>query len=290
MPQYDLILRDQDPLPAYGLKLLLSFLERSPEIIKTFLEQGLLCSLSQVLQSHAGGLSTGMTQSMVGLLDCVTSSKDVEMRVLYEQGLIDSVTSLCVDVVCLLNEDGPASENSPALLLPLLDTLNNILKFVSREVRKALLAKGEDVADSENAAQLAEKLLVDSKPLADLTGILINFLCHDDSDVQDGACRCLYLMAELYGGVHEEALSLENIECFAEALSSSDIRRQKQLLRVVKRLIASNVQHIASVVSGGQVLIDVLQKIKDASASANADSAAVQNLAQEIWVKLGLVT
>lgn len=289
LPQYHLILQDQDPLPAYGLKLLLSFLERSPDIIHTVVNQKLLLTMSQILQAHTDRVDRGMILSMVGLLDCLVSAKDVDVSSLYDQGLIDSLVSVFVNIASTQNdENSPGNDASVAMLLPLLDSLNNTLKYVSREVRKALQAKTEPGPENEAQTQLAEKLLVESKPLVNMTGVLINYLCHEDPDVGDSACRCLYLMVELFGGIYEDSLSMENMECFAEALSTADVKKQKQLLRIIKRLIPSDSQHSDVDGNGWQGFIDVLQGLVNTKNSASAEEAAVQGLVQEILVKLGL--
>lgn len=288
LPQYHLILQDQDPLPAYGLKLLLSFLERSPDIIHTVVNQKLLLTMSQILQFHTDRVDRGMVLSMVGLLDCLVSAKDVDVSSLYDQGLIDCLVSVFVDIASNQNdENSPGSDATVAMLLPLLDCLNNTLKYVSREVRKALQAKTEAAPENEAQTQLAEKLLVESKPLVNMTGVFINFLCHEDPDVKDGACRCLYLMVELFGGIYEDTLSTENMECFAAALSSADIKKQKQLLRIIKRLISSNSQHSDLDGNGWQGFVDVLQGLLSSTNSSSAEGVAVQGLGQEILVKLG---
>ena len=72
------------------------------------------------------------------------------------------------------DKNAPERDSSVAILLPLLDSLNNTLKYVSREVRKALQAKTESGSENTDQTKLAEKLLVESKPLADLTGVLIS--------------------------------------------------------------------------------------------------------------------
>ena len=284
--QYHLILQDQDPLPSYGLKLLLSFLERSPDIIHSVVKQELLATISQILQSRTGRLDRGMVLSMVGLLDCMVCAKDVDISELFNQGLIDSLVSLFVDTADIQNDHTlPENESYVAILLPLLDSLNNTLKHVSREVRKALQTTAESGSESTVQTQVAEKLLVESKPLVDMTGVLINFLCHEDQNIGDSACKCLYLMVELFGGIYQDALSSENIECFAEALSTADFKKQKQLLRIVKRLLSSNSQQ-SNVAGNAQVLIVVLQKLRKPTESG-AEAVAVQGLAQEILLKLG---
>lgn len=289
LPQYHLILQDQDPLPAYGLKLLLSFLERSPDIIHTVVNQKLLLTMSQILQAHTDRVDRGMILSMVGLLDCLVSAKDVDVSSLYDQGLIDSIVSVFVNIASTQNdENSPGNDASVAMLFPLLDSLNNTLKYVSREVRKALQAKTEPGPENEAQTQLAEKLLVESKPLVNMTGVLISYLCHEDPDVGDSACRCLYLMVELFGGIYEDSLSMENMECFTEALSTADVKKQKQLLRIIKRLISSDSQHSDVDGNGWQGFVDVLQGLVNRKNSASAEEAAVQGLVQEILVKLGL--
>ena len=241
--------------------------------------------MSQILQSHTGRLDRGMVQSIVGLLDCLVCAKDVDMSELFNQGLIDSLVSLFVDTADNQNDDGiPGNEAFVALLLPLLDLLNNTLKYVSREVRKALQAKTESNSESTVQTQLAEKLLVESKPLVDMTGVLINFLCHEETDVGDSACKCLYLMVELFGGIYKDALSAENMEFFAEALSTADIKKRKQLLRIIKRLLSANSQ-VSDVARDAQILVEVLQEIGKPQQS-DAEALAVQSLVQEILVKL----
>ena len=252
-----------------------------------FLDQDLLLTLAHISQANAGNMSPSLMQSLVGLLECVVSSQDIDISSLYEQGLIDTVTSLFVDIATAMNGESMSNVNFASSLLPLLDTVNSILKNLSKEVRRAIQAKNQGEPDSEQISQFAEKLLLESRPLAELTGVLINFLCYEDEEVQDWSCRSLYLMAELFGGVYEDAMSEDNIECLAEALGNPDIKRQKQLLRVIKRFVTSNPQHAATVIHKGQALIDSLNKLKSAD-SSSADAVAVQGLVEEIFGKLEL--
>ena len=111
-------------------------MERSPDIIHTVVDQKLLLTMSQILQSHTDRVDRGMVLSTVGLLDCLVSAKDVDVSLLYDQGLIDILVSVFVDVASAQNEENfTGNDPSVALLLPLFDALNNTLKFVSREVR-----------------------------------------------------------------------------------------------------------------------------------------------------------
>lgn len=66
---------------------------------------------------------------------------------------------------------------------------------------------------------------MESKLLVDMIGLFINFFCYEDLDVRDSLCRCLYLMVEFFGGIYEDFLSVENMECFVEVLSVVDVKK-----------------------------------------------------------------
>ncbi|KAK3707960.1 hypothetical protein QZH41_001715 [Actinostola sp. cb2023] len=192
LPQYHIILQDQNPLPAYGLKLLSSLVERCPDSLQAFLDQDLVSSLLQIVNSHSHEGNASMTQTIVDLLRNVLVTKDVDMAVLYQQGLIDAVKSLFLDVPTLLNDIDQDDTGIP--ILHLLDTLYVILRYVSKEVRHALHERSKGSTESDSLNQAAEVLLMNTKPIADVTGVLISFLGNEDSKVQEGACKNLYLM------------------------------------------------------------------------------------------------
>ena len=217
-----------------------------------------------------------MTTAIVNLLSHVLTTKDVDMAMLYQQGLVDCVKTLFIEVTTSVYTDDYDSEDAAAMLMPLLDTLNIILKYVSKEVRHALLEKTKG-----QATQAAEALLIDTKPLADVTGILISLLTNQDDKVQERALKNLYLMAELFGGLYEDAMSEENVQHFAVALQSADENQQKQLLRVIKRMVSSNASHSKAILAHGQPLSDVFKKLE-----ANPKAVAVQTLAKEILQKI----
>lgn len=72
---------------------------------------------------------------------------------------------------------------------------------------------------------MVEKFFVESKLLVDMIGVFINYFCYEDLDVRDSVCRCLYFMVELFGGIYEDFLSLENMECFVEVLIIVDVKK-----------------------------------------------------------------
>lgn len=284
--QYDTILQDQDPLPSYALKLLLAFLEHSPKISATIVEKGIVASLGDILERHEGDVAGPPVQTIISLLDCLVSSADIDLCRLYEQGLIDHVTSLFVSASALINEKRP-ERNFSEVLLPLLDTVHGIMKYSSKAVREALQAKSEGDETAASLTKKAEGILLQGRPLVELTGVLIQFLCHEDSDIQEWSLRCLYQVVELYGGVCEDAMSTENLECLAEALLASDAKRQKQILRIVKRLVSSNTWHAAVLRERGDVLLEAMVEVTKSQKSLD-ETTGVKSLVVEITKAAGI--
>ena len=285
MTQFPVILKDQEPLPSYALKLLLSLVEQHPDTIPTLVGQGFMHQITPVIQTHTGNPSGGVVQSIVGIIACITASKHVDMNMLYYEGLIDHVTAIFVDVATAANDILDAA-NSNELFLPLLEIVTNILKHLSRAVRRALQAKTSGEPSSQEYEDIAERLLQDSRPLSDFTGVLIQFLCHSDPEVRDSSLKCLYLVAELFGGEYEDVLADENIDSFAEALGSFDSKQKKQILRVIKRVLTSVEEHAQTLRDHGGVLLDAIRACKDSKGSS-PDDVAVQTLAKEILGKVG---
>lgn len=280
LPQYHLILQDQNPLPAYGLKLLSSLMDRCPDSLQSFMNQDLVLSLLHLVNSRSYEGNASMAETIIALLRTVLVTKDVDMTVLYQNGLVDNVKTLFLDIPVQLADSNPDNDDTTPIL-SLIDTLYAILKNVSKEVRHALHERGKGTTESESLNQAAEVLLMNTKPIADVTGVLIGFLSHEDRKVQDSACKDLYLMAELFGGLYEDSMSPENVRHFAVALERQDDVFQKQLLRIIKRIVSSSSQHCQAVVSHGQVLLDVLNHLQNDS---KVDT--IQTLAKEVLQKI----
>lgn len=152
-------------------------------------------------------------------------------------------------------------------------------------MREAFQAKSAD--NGAALTEKAEKILLEGKPLVELTGVLVQFLCHHDLDIQEWSLRCLYQVVELFGGTYEDATSVENIACFAGALLDSHPKKQKQILRIIKRLVTSSTWHAAALKERGDVLLEAIGQITKVE-NASEDTNAVKSLVVEIIKATGI--
>lgn len=288
LPQFEQILLDQDPLPAYGLKLLLALLEQNPGFIKKFEQLGLVSVIFQVLLDHQQNPLTSAMQSIAGIINCLVSHKETNMQELYEQGLIDYFTTLIFEVsaVCFEGEEhGGDSKTAVVMLQLLLDTLHSIFKYVSDVVRKALQSKKTGGEAGNKEAEDAEMLLLNNKPLTDLTSLLTQLLCHEDTDILDLSTKCLSLLVQLFGGENKDSLSPENMDYYSKALQKADAKKQKVLLRIIKRLLSTEKAHIDMMKQQGEVLGNTIKNLVQTGTS-HAD-VALSSLAAEILKMTG---
>ncbi|XP_052814405.1 serine/threonine-protein kinase ULK4-like isoform X2 [Mya arenaria] len=288
-PHYEQILLDQDPLPFYGLKLLLALLESNGGFIKQFQQLGLVSVIFQVLLDHQNNPLSSAMQSIAGILNCLVGHKETNMKELYEQGLIDYFTTIFFEVsaACFEGEENTGVDSKVVLsmLQTLLETLHGLLKYVSDFVRKALQAKKAGGEGSSKETEDAEHLLLQNKALTDLTSLLTQLLTHEDADIQDPACKCLSLLVQLFGGEHKEALNPENMDFYSKALKKADAKKQKVLLRIIKRLVSTDKTHRESMRAHGELLANTIKNLVK-TASSHAD-VSLSSLAAEILKMTG---
>lgn len=182
------------------------------------------------------------------------------------------------------------------LLQASIDTLNAFLKYVSDVVRKALQAKKateragsasvSTTSTLDTSALEAEQLLLNAKPFTELLALMTQLLVHADPDVSETALKALSNIASLYGGEYTNALAAENLPFYCAALRSAEAKKQRMILRILKRLINTDRRNAARLREKGteSPLLAALQELLP-GASSNAD-ATVQNLVLEIMALL----
>ncbi|XP_056341462.1 serine/threonine-protein kinase ULK4 [Oenanthe melanoleuca] len=285
LPQYEHILLAPDPVPMYALKLLVALTERSPASVSFLEEIHLFPVLFQVILRYQDSVLGNTMQTLIALLNNIVANKNMNMMILFEQGLAHHVCNLLTEAVALYLEadDKRSTKTVNVLLLSLLDILQYMLTYTANIVRQTLQAQRSGAGGD---TQAAEDLLLINKPLIDLISRLIQLLPSEDSEIFLSTSQCLLLLVQLYGGSNQESMSPENMHSFAEVLKAKeDPQELKLLLKIIKRLITSNKKHSESLKNDGDALIQAIESLAQ-TASAHAD-IAVASLAFEILRTVG---
>ncbi|XP_074262178.1 serine/threonine-protein kinase ULK4 isoform X3 [Saimiri boliviensis] len=254
LPQYEHILAEPDPVPAYALKLLVAMTEHNPTFTRLVEESKLIPLIFEVILEHQERILGNTMQSVIALLNNLVACKDSNMKLLYEQGLVGHICNLLTETatLCLDVDNRNDKEMSAALLCSLLEILHGMLTYTSGIVRLALQAQK---SGSGQDTQAAEDLLLLSKPLTDLVSLLIPLLPNEDPEIFDVSSKCLSILVQLYGGENPDSLSPDNVEIFAHLLTSKeDPKEQKLLLRILRRMVTSNEKHLESLKNADSLL------------------------------------
>ncbi|XP_057410829.1 serine/threonine-protein kinase ULK4 isoform X2 [Balaenoptera acutorostrata] len=284
LPQYEHILTEPDPVPAYALKLLVAMTEHNPTFTRLVEESKLIPRIFDVILEHQANILGNTMQSVVALLNNLVTCKDLNMKLLYEQGLVHHVCNLFTETatLCLDVDNKSNNEMAAALLFSLLDILHSMLTYTSGVVRLALQAQK---SGSGGSTQAAEDLLLLGKPLTDLISLLVPLLPNEDPEIFEVSSKCLSILVQLYGGENPDSLSPENAENFADLLTSKeDPKELKLLLRILRRMITSNEKHLESLKNSGS-LVRALEWL--APAGGSSANSAVASLALEILQAAG---
>ncbi|XP_068414334.1 serine/threonine-protein kinase ULK4 isoform X2 [Eschrichtius robustus] len=284
LPQYEHILTEPDPVPAYALKLLVAMTEHNPTFTRLVEESKLIPRIFDVILEHQANILGNTMQSVVALLNNLVTCKDLNMKLLYEKGLVHHVCNLFTETatLCLDVDNKNNNEMAAALLFSLLDILHSMLTYTSGVVRLALQAQK---SGSGGSTQAAEDLLLLGKPLTDLISLLVPLLPNEDPEIFEVSSKCLSILVQLYGGENPDSLSPENAENFADLLTSKeDPKELKLLLRILRRMITSNEKHLESLKNSGS-LVRALEWL--APAGGSSANSAVASLALEILQAAG---
>lgn len=110
---------------------------------------------------------------MTKLLNVITLwSSTVDPFDLYDNGIVESLKSILSELARVKKLDDKAAVET---LIEVLKILDNLLKFVSEFVKKALQAK-KQAGPSDNLAQQAEKLLHTNKRLVSFSSYLLSLV------------------------------------------------------------------------------------------------------------------
>ncbi|KAL1781506.1 serine serine/threonine-protein kinase ULK4 isoform X1 [Sigmodon hispidus] len=284
LPQYEHILTEPDPVPAYALKLLVAMTEHNPAFTRLVEESKMVPLIFEVILEHQESILGNTMQSVIALLNNLVAYKDSNMQLLYKQGLVGHVSNMFTKTatLCLDGDNKNSTEPAATLLVSLLDILLGMLTHTSSIVRQALQAQK---SGSRGDTQAAEDLLLLSKPLTDLISLLIQLLPSKDPEISEVSSKCLSILVQLYGGENPDSLSRENLETFADLLvAKEDPKDQKLLLRILRRMVTSNEKHLESLKNTGS-LLQALEHL--APAHSSPVDTTVASLALELLQAVG---
>ncbi|KAF3840084.1 hypothetical protein F7725_018801, partial [Dissostichus mawsoni] len=149
------------------------------------------------------------------------------------------------------------------VLPALLELLHNILKQLSAVVRSALQSQRLSCPAVE--MEVAEKLLLENRPLSQLSTHLIHMMSTENQEVSEEALQCLSMLVQLYGGEGYDCLSPSCLQSFSHMLRThmhpEAHRIQRSTLRIIKRLVQTTERSDWSECPEGAGLLCLLQDI-----------------------------
>ncbi|XP_034553782.1 serine/threonine-protein kinase ULK4 [Notolabrus celidotus] len=236
LSRYESLLRAAEPIPLYALKLLLSLTEHSLQMCRLIKQSRILPMVLQLIMANSSNVNSGLIQNAVALL-CNLSG----MIPLHQQGLIEVVVSTLSEAAQVhLDGAGHAGRKVSHLVLQaLLELLHTILKQMSAVIRSALQSQRLSCPAVEMEA--AEKLLLENRPLSQLSTLLIHMLSTEIQEVWEESIQCLSLLVQLYGGEGYYCLSPSCLQSFSHVLQThmhtETPKIQRTTLRIIKRLV-----------------------------------------------------
>ncbi|XP_051262428.1 serine/threonine-protein kinase ULK4 isoform X2 [Dicentrarchus labrax] len=309
LPRYESLLRATEPIPLYALKLLVSMTEHSTQICSLIKHSRILPTVFQLIMfqrcalngrlweklmskkvacpwdnftTNSSNVTSGMIQNAVALLCNLSGDTVLDLEPPYQQDLIEVVVSTLSEAALVhLDEEGHAGKKVSHLVLQaLLELLHNILKQTSVVVRSALQSQRLSCPAVEMEA--AEKLLLENRPLSQLSTHLIHMLSTENQEVWEECIQCLSLLVQLFGGEGYDCLSPSCLQSFSHTLRThmhtETPRIQRTTLRIIKRLVQTTEQSDWLECPEGAELMCLLQDIT----TSNRCHADVVPLAAEI--------
>ncbi|XP_044062547.1 serine/threonine-protein kinase ULK4 isoform X3 [Siniperca chuatsi] len=282
LPRYESLLRASEPIPLYALKLLVSMTEHSTQICRLIKHSRILPSVFQLIMANISNVTSGMVQNAVALLCNLSGDTVLDLEPQYQQGLIEVVVSTLTEAALVqLDGEGHAVRKVSHLVLQaLLELLHNILKQTSVVVRSAL--QSQRVSCPAVVMDAAEKLLLENRPLSQLSTHLIHMLSAENQEVWEESIQCLSLLVQLYGGEGYDCLSPSCLQNFTHVLRTHmhirTPRIQRTTLRIIKRLVQTTERSDWSECPEGAGLMSLLQDIT----TSNRCHADVVPLAAEV--------
>jgi len=201
------LLVQPEPVPYFALTIIQTTLNYDITLISILKVRGILPGIFKLFQALRAKIGSPIVLKILRILSMWSSTLDP--LDLYEFSIVDYLKGMLLDIHRTRKFDDTQVNQA---LVELLRISDNLLKYVSEFVKKALQAKKSAVASSDNSlAQQAEKLLHSNKSLAGCGQFLLLLLISDDCDISEMSCKILWVLMQLFGSECKDLLNEENI-------------------------------------------------------------------------------
>ncbi|XP_062421741.1 serine/threonine-protein kinase ULK4 isoform X1 [Pungitius pungitius] len=282
LPRYESLLRAAEPTPLYALKLLVSMTEHSTQICRLIKHSRILPMVFQLIMANSSCVTSGVVQNAIALLCNLCGDTVLDLETQYQQGLTEVVViTLSEAALVHMDREGHAGRKVSHLVLQaLLELLHTILKQTSVVVRCALQRLSSPAVETD----AAEKLLLENRPLSQLSTHLIHMLSTDHQELLEESIQCLSLLVQLYGGEGSDCLSPSCLQSFSHALHMhmESHRIQRTTLRIIKRLVQTTERSDWLDCPEAAELIGLLQDITESNRCPGDVTPLAVEILQEI--------
>ena len=203
--QLEILLVQSEPVPYFSLSTIQSTLNYDITLISILKVRNVLPLIFQIFQAHKTKLTSPIVLKVLNILSIWSSTLDpLDM---YEFNIVDYLKCMMLDI---LHSKANDSSSVNAILLELLKISDNLLKYVSDFVKKALQAKKAGTGDTA-LAQQAEKLLHANKSLASCSQLLVALLLNEEAEISELSCKILWILMQLFGSECKDLLNQDNL-------------------------------------------------------------------------------
>lgn len=200
------LLSHPEPLPYFSLSIIQSVLVYDITLISVLKVRNVLPGFFKLFQIYKNKLGSPVVLKLVTIIRIWSSILDPSD--LYEQNIVELLKSMLLEISRMKKYDETAINQ---VLIELLKTSDNLLKYVSEFVKKALQAKKSASASDSSIAQKAESLLHSNKTLSACSQFLLSLLLSEDADINEMSCKILWMLMQLFGSECKDLLSPENM-------------------------------------------------------------------------------
>lgn len=200
------LLSQSEPLPYFSLNIIHSVLVYDITVISVLKVRNILPGFFKLFQIYKNKIGSPVVLKLLNIVRIWSSTLDPSD--LYEQSVVDVLKSMLLEISKMKKYDETVINQ---ILIELLKISDNLLKYVSEFVKKALQAKKAPGSSDSSIAQKAERLLHSNKTLSGCSQFLLNLLLNEDADINEMSCKILWMLMQLFGSECKDLLNPDNM-------------------------------------------------------------------------------